>query len=105
MGVSNNNVNGLTRREFLNRPRTGGIQIASLLIQAWPEQIPQITAQITAIPGAETHGVGARGQVIVTLEMDSDNVLVEVMSNINDIEGVISVSLVYHQIEDVVDVD
>lgn len=74
--------------------------IASLLVQAWPERIPELRPQINAMSGIEVHQDDAKGQMIVTVEAGSDRQLLNAISDIEQIKGVIAVSLVYHQIED-----
>ena len=93
-----------SRRDFL----TGGSRrrdahIASVLVQAWPERIPQVEAELTHLPGVESHGSNGAGKLIVTVETGSDAELVDRMNRIETAEGVIAVSLVYHHSEEMGD--
>lgn len=74
--------------------------IASLMVQAWPEFIPELTPTLNAIPGVEVHASEANGRMVVTVEADSDAHLLDTISHIERTEHVVTASLVYHQIED-----
>ena len=90
-----------SRREFIRgslAARTS--HIASLLIQGRPEELDNIVAALTAIDGVESHGSPSVGKLIVTLETENDAGLVDAMNRIQVTPGVITASLVYHQMED-----
>ena len=86
--------------------------ISSLLVQGRNEALPAIAARIAELPGAEVHGEAAqgmsqgmsqgrmRGKMIVTLETDSETETLAQINRIQDIEGVITASLVFHQVEE-----
>jgi len=73
--------------------------IASLLVQAWPERIPALIPRLESLTGIEVHQKDEKGQLIVTVEAGSDRKLLNAISDIEQTVGVITVSLVYHQIE------
>ena len=82
--------------------------VSSLLVQGRNEALPAIAARIVELPGAEVHGEAARGafrgkmrgKMIVTLETDSEAETLAQINRIQDIEGVITASLVFHQVEE-----
>ncbi len=82
--------------------------VSSLLVQGRSEALPAIAARIAELPGAEVHGEAAqgmsqgkmRGKMIVTLETDSETETLAQINRIQDIEGVITASLVFHQVEE-----
>tara|TARA_R110000772_G_scaffold267976_1_gene393715 strand:- start:92700 stop:93005 length:306 start_codon:yes stop_codon:yes gene_type:complete len=86
-----------SRRAFI-RGRTP--HVASLLIQAWPDRIAVTEAALNAIPGVESHGSAGPGKLIVTIDVDDDTGLVEAVSRIEGTKGVITASLVYHQMDE-----
>lgn len=89
-----------SRRDLLTGQASRSFQIASLLVQALPARMDAVARQIDLIPGAETHPTEAAGRLIVILEAETDSALVEAMSVMTEMSGVISTSLVYHQIEE-----
>lgn len=89
---------GASRRDFITaRLRRPERHIASLLVQARPERLAQVEAELTALAGVESHGSNGAGKLILTLETGSDGELVQAMHRIETTEGVIAASLVYHQ--------
>lgn len=86
------------RRNFIRGRLTA--HVASLLVQARPERMNDVTAELTAIPGVEAHGPAGPGKLIVTVETDDDAGLMAVIDRIQATRGVITASLVYHQIDE-----
>ncbi|NQU58376.1 MAG: chaperone NapD [Rhodospirillales bacterium] len=75
-------------------------QIASLLVQARPENIPGLTIQLNTLTGIEVHDSDARGRMILTVEAENDYGLLGAITKVENTKGVITTSLVYHQIEE-----
>jgi len=93
-----------TRRDILKGSLTSkNHHIASVLVQGWPEKMPIIEAELTALSGVESHGSNQSGKLILTLEAENDAGLVETMDHIQMTEGVVNVSLVYHHMEEMDD--
>ena len=73
------------------------VHIASLLVQALPDQQGSIEAGIQELAGAEVaHGDG-QGRLIVTVETSSEANIVQTLTDIQLLPGVVSAPLVYHQ--------
>lgn len=90
-----------TRREFIGGlTKTPAEHIASILVQARPEVLPRVEAELTRLPGVESHGSNGKGKLILTLETRSDAELMERITRIETAEGVVSASLVFHQVEE-----
>ena len=89
-----------SRRDFIKgqigRETT---HIASLLVQAWPEQLDEVEGFLIGLPGVESHGPAGTGKLIVTVETSNDGGLVDAVNRIQATEGVITVSLVYHHMD------
>lgn len=89
------------RRNFIHGRLTRETRhIASLLVQAWPDRMAQAETHLAAIPGVENHGAAGTGKLILTIEVDSDAELVETISRIEGTDGVLTASLVYHQMDE-----
>lgn len=86
---------GLLKADFL-RPAP---QIASLMVQARPDHFSTLTPVLNAIDGVEVHASAENGRMVVTVEADTDQQLMEKIDRLQSQEHVITVSLVYHQIE------
>jgi periplasmic nitrate reductase NapD len=74
------------------------VHISSLIVQAMPDTMPAVTASVSAMPGLEVHAVEA-GKMVVVLETADEGEIVARMSEINLLDGVMSVNLVYHQVD------
>ena len=56
-----------TRRDILKGRLTNkNHHIASVLVQGWPEKMPIIEAELTALSGVESHGSNQSGKLILT---------------------------------------
>jgi nitrate reductase NapD len=100
MKTLNTNQQSPSRRDLLkggfSRPTP---HIASLMVQARPEHIPALTPQLNAISGVEVHASADNGRMVVTVEADSDQHLLDLITAIETRQHVINTALVYHQIE------
>jgi len=79
------------------------IHISSLVIQARPVHMAAIGAAIEHLEGAEIHGGGEHGKLVVTLETVDESAMLTHIEAINRIDGVLSVALIFHQVEDETD--
>ena len=73
--------------------------ISSLIVHGRPSEIEAIRRAVEALPGAEVHGVGPTGKMVVTLETTVEQDILSRIDDINLIDGVISTALVYHQVD------
>lgn len=86
------------RREA--RPSVGETHITSLVVQAQPSAVPRVAAAIDGLPDAEVHIADPRGKLVVSLETESLHQVTEQVDRIAALAGVVTATLVYHQIED-----
>ncbi|MBA7467047.1 Chaperone NapD [subsurface metagenome] len=75
-----------------------GAEIASILVQARPERLAELEAEITALPGCEIHG-RARGKLVVVTEAPDAGSLGTLLNTIQSLPNVYSAALVFHAIE------
>lgn len=92
---------GATRRDIITaRFARNSAHVASLLVQAWPERIPALLPELNSLQGVEVHQSDPKGKIILTVEAPSDRRLLAAISEIESAQGVVTASLVYHEIED-----
>jgi len=90
----------LSRRELMGgKLSVQQAHIASLVVQCLPAKLDATCAAITALPSTEIPLREETGKFVVLLEMDSESELLERISQIETISGVISANLVYHQVD------
>ncbi|RXG83945.1 chaperone NapD [Bradyrhizobium zhanjiangense] len=76
-----------------------GCEIASILVQARPERLAEVEAEITALAGCEIHGRDARGKLVVVTEAPDAGSLGTLLNTIQSLRDVYSAALVFHAIE------
>ena len=76
------------------------VHIASLLVQAISTNKPDIEKTILSLDGAEIAHSDEEGRLIVTLETQSEADIVQALTDIQLLTGVVSASLVYHQLDE-----
>ena len=76
-----------------------GCEIASIVVQARPERLTEVEAEITALPGCEIHGRDNRGKLVVVTEAPDAGSLGTLLNTIQSLRDVYSAALVFHAIE------
>lgn len=74
--------------------------ICSFIVQFLPDNSAAIKSEISSIPEAEIVAMDAdEGKIILLMESGDTDLLYQKIQSIEDIPGVLAVSLVYHQQE------
>jgi periplasmic nitrate reductase NapD len=76
-----------------------GGEIASILVQARPEKLADVEAEITALDGCEIHGRDPRGKLVVVVDAPDAGALGATLNTIALLPHVHSASLVFHAID------
>ncbi|WP_120501721.1 chaperone NapD [Roseovarius sp. EL26] len=79
------------------------VHISSLLVTAKPDLTPRVVEVITAMPIAEVAHSNSVGKIIVTLETPDESAIVQALTDIQLLDGVVNASLVYHHAEALTD--
>lgn len=73
------------------------VNIAGVLFVAQPEKVTHVAKELGDFPGAEVHVADDKGNMVVTIEEgNKDQSLIEIITNMSNVPGVISSSLIYH---------
>ncbi len=75
------------------------VHISSLVVHVLPEHLEPIKAQIESFENAEIYGDSPEGKIVVVLETENQGFITDTIDAINNLPNVLSVVLVYHQIE------
>jgi nitrate reductase NapD len=75
------------------------VDISSVIVCARPEDSKPLQEALETIAGVEVHTVAADGRMIVSIESASEKDTVANYEVISRLPGVMSVSMVYHQVE------
>ncbi|WP_025563135.1 chaperone NapD [Psychromonas sp. SP041] len=79
--------------------RTDELHISSLIVHVKPENISNLKTCIEESQQAELVTVTEKGKAIVVIEAANQREIMKCIDNINDIDGVVHTSLVYHEFE------
>ncbi len=79
---------------------TGVLHVASLLVQVQPDQVEAVASWLRAQPGTEVPVTNPEGKVICVIERTSERQIADLTQTLADTPGVLSASLVYHEILD-----
>ncbi|EKT65087.1 chaperone NapD [Providencia burhodogranariea] len=73
-------------------------QVCSLIVQIKKEQTPAVITELNQLPGCEVAiSSPETGKLIVVIESEHSGTLIETMNSVRNVDGVLAVSLVYHQ--------
>ncbi len=94
----------VNRRNFLNGRWTdqksaqasAKAEIASILVQAWPERLETAARKIEAMPGAEIFSKDPKGKLVVVLEASDVGAIGDVLTTISMLPEVLTAALVFH---------
>ncbi|WP_028862902.1 chaperone NapD [Psychromonas aquimarina] len=75
------------------------LHVSSLIVHVNPEKAATITTSINSLQGAELITISQEGKAVVVLEAPNQRVIMEVIDEINALDGVINTGLVYHEFE------
>ena len=75
------------------------LHITSLVVHALPKALEQVAAGIVKIKGAQIHGSHPAGKLVITLEAHYAREILDCVSQIEQLDGVINASLVYQHVE------
>jgi nitrate reductase NapD len=92
----------LMRGRLLNPDRVfapPGGEIASILVQARPENLAAVEVAILALPGCEIHGRDPKGKLVVVIDVPDAGAIGSTLNAITALPDIYSASLVFHAID------
>ena len=75
------------------------MNISSAIVIPHPDHIQAVVDSLNAIEGVEVAAVSPEGKIIVTIETEGDRDTIQTFEHISVMDGVMSASMVYHQLE------
>jgi nitrate reductase NapD len=75
------------------------VHISSLVVHSRPGQALAVAHRLRSQEGVDVHGGVEQGKLVVTLETQSEGEIVERLSRIQTLDGVLAVNLVFHHVE------
>jgi nitrate reductase NapD len=75
------------------------MDISGVLVLATPDKRTAVQSRLCELNGVEVHACTDDGRLVVTIENDSATTM-DTINAFNDIAGVLSASLIYHQLDE-----
>ena len=76
------------------------MNISGVLVKAYPEKIVTIEKILATMSGVEVHGNNEDGRIVITVEQASAGRVSDTLVEIQDVPGVLSAAMIYHQFEE-----
>jgi nitrate reductase NapD len=76
------------------------MNISGVLVKAYPENLVTIEKALSMMDGVEVHGNNEDGRIVITVEDKSANNITDTLVEIQDVPGVLSAAMIYHQFEE-----
>ena len=76
------------------------MNISGVLVKAYPEHLVSIETVLNTMHGVEVHGNNEDGRIVITVEQETANNVSDTLVQIQDVPGVLSAAMIYHQFED-----
>ena len=89
----------MTAEVQLTSESSDTFHISSFIVRCLPEKLAYIMKTVGSFPGVEIHGSDPCGKFVALLELDSEKALIETITNIELLKGVVNTSMVYHHVE------
>ncbi|TCT80153.1 periplasmic nitrate reductase chaperone NapD [Gibbsiella quercinecans] len=78
-----------------------GWHVSGLVVQARPEKVARLIPALLAIPGTEIPATDAgQGKLAVVMQAADARALLDRIESARNLDGVLAVSLVYHQLDE-----
>jgi nitrate reductase NapD len=76
------------------------MNISGVVVRTFPQDIDSVSRALLQLDGVEVHGANADGRLVVTVERASEGATADILTAMQNLPGVLSASMIYHQFED-----
>ncbi len=76
------------------------MNISSLVVHTHPQNAAVLQSELANLPGVDIHGANEEGRIVITIEDTPDNSPADTMMNVQNMQGVLSASLIYNYCDD-----
>ena len=90
-------------QQAMTEPKTGELHISSAVVFVRPEYLQAVCREIEWMSGCEIFTHSSEGKIVIITETSSSQQISQVLRQIEDLSGVLSAQMVYHQIESLED--
>jgi len=75
------------------------MNISSIVVQTHPQNAAVLQEELASLPGVDVHAEN-EGRIVITVEDTPDNSPADTMMNVQNMQGVLSASLIYNYCDD-----
>jgi periplasmic nitrate reductase NapD len=101
-------IPNVDRRDFLNgvwlacekQRANEPAEIASILVQVWPERMDAVARAIAALPGSTIYSRSPQGKLVVVIEASTVGEVGAALNTISSMPHVLTAALVFHGTDD-----
>lgn len=79
------------------------ISVCGVMVFVHPEKREEVEERMLEIPGLEIHGASEEGKLVVTIETDSYKKTGDAVTRLQNVKGILSISMIYQHAESVED--
>jgi len=76
------------------------MNISGVVVRTFPRNLQDVWQMLEQFEGVEVHGANDDGRLVVTVEKQGERDIADLLVHMQDVPGVLSASMVYHQFED-----
>jgi len=76
------------------------MNISGVVVRTFPRNLEDVWQTLEQFEGVEVHGANEDGRLVVTIEKQGERDIADLLVHMQDVPGVLSASMVYHQFED-----
>jgi len=77
------------------------VELAGLIVRSLPRNLNHVQSALSTVSGLETHHADPTGRIIITLELESQSALADSINQLQNLDNILSVSLVYQHSEEI----
>ncbi len=76
------------------------MNISSLVVHTHPQNAAVLQGELANLPGVDIHAANEDGRIVITIEDTPDNSPADTIMNVQNLQGVLSASLIYNYCDD-----
>ena len=76
------------------------MNISSIVVQTHPQNAAVLQGELACLSGVDVHAANEDGRIVITIEDTQDNSPADTLMNVQNMQGVLSASLIYNYCDD-----
>ena len=76
------------------------MNISSIVVHTRQQNAAVLQGELASLSGVDVHGVNEDGRIVITIEDTPDNSPADTLMNVQNMQGVLSASLIYNYCDD-----